>query len=194
MDIHDVTRRGDVKSLKKILAANPCFPLAYQKFTSFLRTPLHIAAMHGYVEFASEILRIHLLLSEEVDSQGLTPLHLASTRNNVEIVRVLLNANIDACLVRDKYGRTPMYLEVMINEVEVIELLIPSRPEDIHQRILNKNETTLHLCVKHDKLKALEKLVDYLVTNMDNPNNPDDMISINSINIDGNTLLHLATK
>ncbi|KAI3902138.1 hypothetical protein MKW92_008547 [Papaver armeniacum] len=192
--IRDVTQRGVVKSLRRILAANPGFSLAYPKFTSFLRTPLHVAAMHGYVEFASEILRIHPLLAIEVDSQGLTPLHLASTRNNVTIVGALLNANSDACLVRDHKGRTPLHLAAMRNEIKVMELLIESRPESIHQVLPKTDETILQLCVKQGNLKAMEMLVDYLVTNKENPNNPDDMISVNSIDIDGNTILHLAAK
>ncbi|KAI3985244.1 hypothetical protein MKX01_039489 [Papaver californicum] len=192
--IHDVTRRGDVKSLNKILAADPDFPLADPKFTSFLRTPLHEAAIRGYVEFASVILGNDPRLALEVDSQGCTPLHLASTEyNNAKMVGVLINANPEACIAPDQNGGTPLHLAVMRDRVnKIMDLLIVENPVAIHQRLLNTNETILHLCVKHNKFRAMEKLVDYLVANPI-PNNPHP-ISVNSVDTGGNTILHLAAQ
>ncbi|KAI3897769.1 hypothetical protein MKW92_004952 [Papaver armeniacum] len=192
--IHDVTERGDVESLKRILAANPTFPLADPKFTSFLRTPLHVAAMYDYVDFASEIVRFNPLLVYEKDSQGYTPLHLATSRYNVEMVKILLNANADACIAPDQDGRTPLHLAAIRNEVMVMDLLLQSRPEAIHQVLPNTKETILHLCVKHNAFRAMEKLVDYLVTNRETLANNPHIISVNSIDSDGNTILHLAAQ
>ncbi|KAI3849291.1 hypothetical protein MKX03_001690 [Papaver bracteatum] len=193
--IHDVTRRGDVESLRRILTENPTFPLADPKFTSFLRTPLHVAAMHGYVDFASHIIKKSRQLAMEEDSQGCTPLHLASTGYNVEMVRVLIKANPNACVAPDKNGGTPLHLAAMTDEVKVMKLLIQSRPDAIHQRLLNKNETILHLCVKHNNFRAMKMLVDYLVANREDlANNPHARITVNSIDSDGNTILHLAAK
>ncbi|RZC85341.1 hypothetical protein C5167_041524 [Papaver somniferum] len=193
--IHDVTQRGDVKSLKKILAANPGFPLADPKFTSFLQTPLHVAAMQDYIDFASEIVRFNPLLANEKDSQGFTPLHLATARYNVDMVRVLLShANTDACISLDQDGRTPLHLAAVRNEIKVMDLLIQSRPEAIHQRLPNTNETILHLCVKHNAFHAMKKLVDYLGVNAANLANIPHPISVNSVDSDGNTILHLAAQ
>ncbi|KAI3835069.1 hypothetical protein MKW92_047528 [Papaver armeniacum] len=163
--IHDVTQRGAVTSLRRILTANPTFPLADPKFTSFLQTPLHVAVKLGYVAFASEIVLFNPLLTNEKDSQGFTPLHLATSRYNVDMVRVLLNANTDACIALDQDGRTPLQLAAMRNEVKLMDLLIHRRPEAIHQLLPDTNETILQLCVKHDAFKAMEKVVNYLVTN-----------------------------
>ncbi|KAI3831411.1 hypothetical protein MKX03_015086 [Papaver bracteatum] len=193
--IHDITQRGDVNSLEILLAANPGFPLADPKFTCFLRTPLHVAVMRDYVDFAEVILDTNPLLANEKDSQGLTPLHLATARNNVDMVKLLLNANTDACIVPDKDGRTPLHIAARRNEVsEVMELLIQSRPEAIHQKLRNTNETILHLCVKHDNFMAMKKLVNYLVSNSANIANNPDSITVNSVDCDGNTILHLAAQ
>ncbi|KAI3902142.1 hypothetical protein MKW92_008551 [Papaver armeniacum] len=194
--IHDVTRRGDVVSLRRILAANPGFPLADPKFTSFLRTPLHEAAMHGYVDFALVILDRDPRLAMEVDSQGCTPLHLASTEyNNAKMVGALINANPNACAVPDQNGGTPLHLAAMRDQVKIMDLLIDERPEAIHQRLLNTNETILHLCVKHNKFRAMKKLVDYLVANRATPlPNNAPRIFLNSIDNGGNTILHLAAQ
>ncbi|KAI3840143.1 hypothetical protein MKX03_027979, partial [Papaver bracteatum] len=132
--IRYVTRRGDVESLRRILTAHPDFHLADPKFTSLLRTPLHVAGILGYVEFVGRWLGcINPQLAMEVDAQGCTPLHLASIRKNVEIVSVLINANPNACVSLDQNRGTPLHLAAMRDEIEVIELLIQSRPEAIHQ-------------------------------------------------------------
>ncbi|KAI3902147.1 hypothetical protein MKW92_008556 [Papaver armeniacum] len=147
----------------------------------------------------------------EVDSQGCTPLHLAITNKNVEMVRVLINANPNACVVADQNGGTPLhlasacgvpdqnegtplYLAAMRNEVKIVEMLIQSRPEAIHQVLPTTNETILHLCVRHDNFRAMEKLVDYLMANsLSLANNPG-VISVNSVDSGGNTILHLAAQ
>ncbi|KAI3912859.1 hypothetical protein MKW98_012801 [Papaver atlanticum] len=195
--IRDATRKGDAESLRRILDADPNFPLAEQKFTSFLQTPLHVAAIHGYVEFAREIVNRNPQLAMEVDSQGFTPLHLASTRYNVDMVTELLNAhpgNPGACLVPDNNGGTPLHLAAMRDDVNFMELLIGRGPGAIHQRLPNTNETILHLCVKHNKFRAMEKLVKYLVDNPANIADIPDPISVNSVDSGGNTILHLAAE
>ncbi|MCL7040176.1 hypothetical protein MKW94_001960 [Papaver nudicaule] len=311
-DIHDATRRGDVKSLKRILAS-PGFNIAdVPKLTFYKRNPLHVAAALGYVEFARVLVNKHPLLAVEADLRGLTPLHLASTTSNVDMVEVLLGArnphnnnvdvvieladieageqaneeadahvnidadaqvnvearehanidadaqvdveagehanidadaqvdveadahavaeadaqvnveadahavaeaaranraaaqaiannearaNLNACLFQDEEGRTPLHLAAMKNEVKVMKLLIGSCPEAIHRRLLNTNETILHLCVKHDSFKAMKKLVDYLVGSREAlVNNPAPTISVNSVDNNGNTILHLASQ
>ncbi|KAI3902139.1 hypothetical protein MKW92_008548 [Papaver armeniacum] len=193
--IHDVTRRGDVESLRRMLAANPSFPLAEPKFTCFLQTPLHVAVKLGYVEFASEIVRFDPLLASEKDSQGFTPLHFATSKYNDEMVKILINANPDACLVPDQDGRTPLHLAAIRNDVLVMDLLMQSRPQAIHQVLPDTEETILHLCVKHNNFRGMEKLVDYLATNKANgADNYPDKITVNSIDSDGNTILHLAAQ
>ncbi|KAI3902144.1 hypothetical protein MKW92_008553 [Papaver armeniacum] len=147
----------------------------------------------------------------EVHSQGCTPLHLAASNKNVEMVRVLINANPNACVFPDQNGGTPLHLAAacvvpdqnagtalhlpaMRNVVKIMELLIQSRPEAIHQVLPNTNETILHLCVKHDNFRAMEKLVDYLVANSWSLANNPDVISVNSVDSGGNTILHLAAQ
>ncbi|KAI3831410.1 hypothetical protein MKX03_015085 [Papaver bracteatum] len=197
-EIREATRTGNVKSLNTILDANPHFPLATPKFTSFLRTPLHEASIRGHVEFAKVIMNRNPAqrpqLAMEVDTQGFAPLHLASTRDNVNMVRVLIDAYPNACVVPDQNGRTPLHLAAMRDQVEVMELLIQKHPEAIHRKLVNTNDTILHLCVKHDKFKALKLLIDYLLHNRENPANIQDPISVNSVDCGGNTILHLAAQ
>ncbi|RZC49507.1 hypothetical protein C5167_017933 [Papaver somniferum] len=158
--------------------------------TSFCRTPLHISAMCSDITFAAKILGKRCDLALKTDSQGFTPLHLASTRTSHCMVKLLVEVNSDACMYQDQYGRIPLYLAAMNDHIRIMEVLLGKRPEAIHPRH-DRDENILHFCVKHNKLKSLKFLVEYLVGAQ--PANRND-ISVNSKDNDGNTILHLAAE
>ncbi|KAI3833067.1 hypothetical protein MKX03_021345 [Papaver bracteatum] len=164
-----------------------------ETFTSFFRTPLHLAVMSGDTKFAAKILSQKSDLVFKRDSNGFTPLHLASVRTSLPMVRLLLKANPGACIVQDEDGRTPLHLTAMKNRIEIMKLLMEEGlPEALHQINDQNGETILHFCVKNNsKLKTLKLLAGYLVPAQ--PSYPNS-ISINSTDFDGNTILHLATE
>ncbi|XP_026445287.1 transient receptor potential cation channel subfamily A member 1-like [Papaver somniferum] len=168
-----------------------------ETFTSFRRTPLHIAAMSGDVKFASRILsKVEGLdLALKQDSNGFTPLHLASVRTSIPMVRLLLEAKSDACIVQDEDGRTPLHLAAMKNQGEVMKVLMEEGlPEAIHLRNHRNGETILHFCVKNNtNLKTLKLLVNKLVHAPVPEQNPN-LISVDSTDNGGNTILHFAAK
>ncbi|XP_026450305.1 uncharacterized protein LOC113350392 isoform X1 [Papaver somniferum] len=192
--LFEVSQKGYVDSLRKLLLEVPSLTLD-EVFTSFCRTPVHIAVMCGHVSFVKEVLIFKPELALKADSQGLTPLHLASARLHLGLVKVLLEANADACMVQDQYGRTPLHLAVMkgrVKATKTMKMLIQERPEAIHLRNAHK-ETILHFCVKNNgTVEALALLVEYLAG--EQPGNPDYSISVNSKDVDGNTILHVAAK
>ncbi|KAI3893179.1 hypothetical protein MKX03_020204 [Papaver bracteatum] len=182
-ELYGISVRGYVKELTEWREKNPQLSLN-QKFTAHCRTPLHIAAMCGHVKFAEKLSNSH----------GFTPLHLASARPSVSMVRQLLEANRDVCMVRDKDGRTPLYIAVMHDRYKIISELIQKKLEAYHIRY-HQNETILHLCVKHDSLVSLKILsspyLRYLLHGAALSVGLDP-VSINSKDLDGNTILHLA--
>ncbi|KAI3991872.1 hypothetical protein MKX01_012817 [Papaver californicum] len=192
--LFEVSQRGCVDSLRKLLKEVPSLTLD-EVFTSFCRTPIHIAVMCGHVNFVKEVLIIKPELALKADSQGLTPLHLASARWHLGMVKVLLEANADACMVQDQDGRTPLHLAVMkgrVKTMKTMKMLIQERPEAIHLKNARK-ETILHFCVKNNaSVEALRLLVEYLAG--EQPGNRDFSVSVNSKDADGNTILHLAAK
>ncbi|KAI3913667.1 hypothetical protein MKX01_035863 [Papaver californicum] len=168
-----------------------------ETFTSFCRTPLHIAAMSGDIKFATKILSKpegpNLALKQ--DSNGFTPLHLASVRTSLPMVRLLLEAKPDACIVQDEDGRTPLHLAAMKNRVEVMKVLMEEGiPGAIHLKNDQNGETILHLCVRsNSNLKTLKLLVKKLVFAPLPDPNPSPIL-INSTDNNGNTILHLAAE
>ncbi|KAI3907603.1 hypothetical protein MKW98_016247 [Papaver atlanticum] len=167
-----------------------------ETFTSFCRTPLHIAVMSGDIEFATKILSMRPDLALKQDSNGFTPLHLASVRRSLPMVSLLLeNKPAGATTVQDQDGRTPLHLAAMKNRVDIMKLLLEEGlPEAIHLKNHNNGETILHCCVKSDSsIKTLELLVNQVAHAPLSEENPNP-ISVSSTDNSGNTILHLAAK
>ncbi|KAI3863979.1 hypothetical protein MKW98_031571 [Papaver atlanticum] len=188
--LYEASIGGDVNSLVELLEQDPL--LLHRVITSFHETPLHIAVISNHVDFAKKILSIKPELASEVDLQGLcTPLHVASTGTNVEMVNVLLRANPDVCSVINGDGRLPLHLAVIKGRIEIVKLLIRTRPETV--RVLtNGTETILHLCARYNRLEVLKLLVPTFMQLAHNSSEDQAVVSINSLDDDGNTILHLA--
>ncbi|KAI3912872.1 hypothetical protein MKW98_012814 [Papaver atlanticum] len=198
--LHEVSLKGDVKSLRKIFNQDRHLRLDDARLTSFLRTPLHIAAMLGHIKFARAVLDINKNLTIVRDSQGLTPLHLASAAGETEMVKLLVKENMDACTIQDQDGRTPMHLAAMKDEVSILKVLIEGRPEAVHLRT-DRNETVLHYCVKNSSFEALKFLVEYQIgaqpfffPRLGAEPTDRNVMSVNSRDDGGNTILHIAAE
>ncbi|RZC94224.1 hypothetical protein C5167_021473 [Papaver somniferum] len=161
-------------------------------FTSFCRTQLHTAVISGDIKFVKKILSVRSDLALKVDMQGFTPLHLASAGTSLQMVKLLLKAKPEACMFQDKDGKTPLHLAAMKDRVEIMNLLVKERPNAIHQKNDQNGETILHFCIKsNSSVGTLELLVDKLALSR---NSDPDIISIDSKDNDGNTILHLAAE
>ncbi|XP_026452722.1 ankyrin repeat-containing protein BDA1-like [Papaver somniferum] len=189
--LYEASLTGDVNSLKKLLEKDPLILDRSVVLTDFYETPLHIAALRGH------ILSWKPELASEVDLYGFCPLHVASVNKNLEMVQVLLDKGI--CMVRDQEGRTPLHLAAMKGRIDMMKVLIAKQPNAIHVISNRRRETILHLCVKHNRMEALNLLMDNLKadigkneTVIDISDAEKEFISANSMDNDGNTILHLA--
>jgi ankyrin repeat protein len=178
-ELYEASRKGCVSTLTTLIQRDARI-LDRVSLTSFSETPMHLAALHGHLEFSKLLLSKKPTLAKEVDSLGRTPLHLASAEGHSEIVKALLQVNIAVCLASDQHERIPFHFVVMRGRIEIIEELIRAQPESI-QKNLNGG-SVLHLCVQYNHQDALE----WLVKSAD----CDELL--NSKNHDGNSILHLA--
>ncbi|XP_073111293.1 uncharacterized protein [Elaeis guineensis] len=144
--------------------------------------PLHIAALFGHADFASEILVRRSKLAKDLNEQGFSPLHLASANGHLEDLRYG-GIDIDACPEAVKavtcQGETVAHLAVRSNHFEVVEFLVEKLGGD--DELLNskdeKGNTILHLAVARKQLQILKFLLSKPAT------------QVNSINLKGFTPL-----
>ncbi|KAI3939742.1 hypothetical protein MKW92_044774 [Papaver armeniacum] len=188
--LYEASLSGSVSSLTELLEEDQLILDEVVTGGFYGTTPLHIAAMRSHVDFAIEVLSIKPDLASELDSQGFSPLHLACSRKNVRMVEVLLAADPYVCKVLDQQGMTPLHVAAMKGRVEIMTVLFKDGVSNAIHVLLDRRETILHLCVKHNRLEALKLLVDQLTSS----SNIDDKecVSVQSADDDGNTIMHLA--
>ncbi|KAK9101472.1 hypothetical protein Scep_024902 [Stephania cephalantha] len=192
--LYEASLQGDVSSLLQLIQEDALIldrrVMISNNFTddAICVNPLHIAAMRGHIDFAKVILEHKPELASKVDSQGFYPLHWASASTNVDMVRELSKAQRSVCLSTDGDGRTPLHVAVVEGRVEVIKELVRCEAKAV-EVVLYGGETILHLCVKNGRLEALKVLLEWMkIKRFDHQM----VVSVNSKDDDGNTLLHIA--
>ncbi|KMT04852.1 hypothetical protein BVRB_7g170220 [Beta vulgaris subsp. vulgaris] len=184
--LYETALEGNVPNLKVLIQEDPLI-LDRISLTYFQDTPLHVATLRGHVDFTRFVLSHNPRLATESDSLGHLPLHVASAKGHVDIVRELVRVDPGSCLARSKDGKLPLHLAIMKGvRVEVVNELARASPESTRSSV-DRGDSVLHLCVKHDNLDAFQVLVDVLKGENNGIGN-----LLNARNDDGNTVLHLA--
>nr|GMD87385.1 ankyrin repeat-containing protein BDA1-like [Ipomoea batatas] len=188
--VFEAALEGDVTTLKRLLHEDP---LILDKILVSVNceTPLHVAAMLGYHDFANEILRKKPELAKELNSKQFSPLHLAAAKGHVDVVRAILLVDLETCKGRDRDGLTPLHLAAIKGRVDVLKELINAISVSGLVDMMGVDyeqlgESILHMCVKHSKLEALKTLVEMIGDGGGDFVNYKDSF--------GNTILHLAVS
>ncbi|XP_058093662.1 ankyrin repeat-containing protein BDA1-like [Magnolia sinica] len=180
--LYQAAERGDVNSLHELHVQDPA--ILDRVMAAYVpETPLHTAALLGHISFAQELLSRKPELVRVRNWQGFSPLHLASAKGDVDMVKQLLPL-VDISHDQDHEGRTPLHAAAMKGQVEVLSELVGKNPNSVWDLTV-RQETVLHLCVKHDQFDALQMLVGLVGVDADHFTNFGDG--------DGNTILHLST-
>ncbi|KAH7837303.1 hypothetical protein Vadar_012270 [Vaccinium darrowii] len=118
-------------------------------------SPLHVATSNKKLHFVEKLLRLAPKLTEVLDVQLRSALSLASAKWYGDIVKV----NPEMCLVHDRDGKNPLHVTAMKGKINVLRELVRASPQAARVRV-DRNETILHWCVKHNQLlKSLKILL-----------------------------------
>ncbi|XP_059657667.1 ankyrin repeat-containing protein BDA1-like isoform X2 [Cornus florida] len=153
----------------------------------FADTPLHVAASTGDLRFAAEVMRLKPSYARAFNRDGLSPIHVALLNGHDGIVDWFVS--VDSTLVRQRRGDDDMtclhYVIAQGNE-NLLRLFLLDCPSSI-QDSTAKQETVLHVALKHNHLRIFEALVGYLqkIQYEDILNRPDE---------NGDTVLHMAAR
>ncbi|KAI8525316.1 hypothetical protein RHMOL_Rhmol13G0221000 [Rhododendron molle] len=182
--LHLAAVKGNFNVLKELVGA--C-PQAARERVDRNETILHLCVKHSQgksLEILLETIQGEELVNAK-DNDGNTVLHLAALDQRLEvhyeIVKALVKANPEMCLVRDREGKNPLHLAAVKGNFNVLKELVGACPQAARERV-DRNETILHLCVKHNQGKSLEILLETIQGEE----------LVNAKDNDGNTVLHLA--
>ncbi|PIN00231.1 26S proteasome regulatory complex, subunit PSMD10 [Handroanthus impetiginosus] len=180
-ELYKATIEGNTASLLNLLNQDELILDRPTSTTPLLETPLHLAALLGHEQLASQLLSRKPQLALELDSRRSSPLHLAAAKGHVGIVKALLRVEPDVCFACDRDGYNPVHVAAMRGRIEALKEMVRVRP-DAARALVKMEKTVLHLCVEYCQFEALKVLLESVESG--------DLV--NCRDGDGNTVLHLA--
>lgn len=159
---------------------------------SFVDNPLHIAASQGQIHFAMEIMRVKPSFARKLNRDGFSPLHLALQHRQSRMVLRLIDIDRDLVRVPGREGMTPLHHVAKEGNLKVLPVFLSACPKSFED-VTIRNETALHIALKHDKVEAFEILLRWLTAFCYEEYQFEKRI-LNWRDEDGNTLLHIATS
>ena len=94
------------------------------------RALLHLAAHHGWVDIANDLITKYKCDTNCKDSHGRTPLHYAASNNHLEVVRHFINEQHCDPMTRDKYGDTPLHIACRYGYLYIVQYLLSTGKVD----------------------------------------------------------------
>ena len=126
-------------------------------------SPIHLAAMYGYVESANRMISNNSTEANPSDIYGITPIYLAAQNGHLEMVRLLMTSTTNPNgAIND--GRTPIHRAAERGYLEIVRLLMTST---INPNVADDfGQTPIHRAAKNGHLK----IVQLLMPSTTNPN------------------------
>ena len=88
-------------------------------------SPIHLAAMYGYVETAYRMINNNSTSPNPSNVHGITPIFLAAENGHPEMVRLLMTSTTDPNIA-DYIGWTPIHAAAFKGHLEAVQLLMTS--------------------------------------------------------------------
>lgn len=156
--IHDAARKGDAKKVAALLQSDPKLVNDRDKNGD---TPLHVAALHGQVAVAQELLTAGADVNAKNSYGAFTPGDLwgvFSSNNHQDPVRLLTVHGIDANDMKNGY--TPLHLaEFSVNHKKMVDLLV-GKGADVNAQA-SSGATPLFFAVLRDQKDDAQFLLDH---------------------------------
>ncbi|XP_075646264.1 uncharacterized protein LOC142617346 isoform X2 [Castanea sativa] len=154
----------------------------------FVNTPLHIAASYGNIQFALEMMTLKPSFARKQNQNGFSPIHLALRNKYTKLVVWLLQIDGDLLRVKGRERLTLLHYVVESGEsLHLLEEFLSICPDSITD-VTVRNETTLHIALKYNRLEAFQFLVGWLANNSSEFNQRK---VLNWQDNEGNNVLHI---
>ena len=153
MEIHDAVTSGDLSAVKLLLDSHPDL---IDSTNQDHETPLLLAAKHGHLEIARELLdrgADHTI----GDADSSQPIHLAAVGGHTEVIDLLI-ARGDNVNAIDNNGTTPLLFAISFRQPETAGWLIENGA-DISVSS-NRGLTPLHYAAARQQYDMVDRLVE----------------------------------
>ena len=176
--LHLAAAKGNETIVKMLLSEYSCSPTVTDTYGN---TPLHMAALSGRPAVLKELAKQYGSPPDCQNSNQQTPLHLAIAGGHLEMVSMLVSEFYCNVSIADVDGNTPLHLAAKRGWTVILKELAKQygSPPDCQN---NNQQTPLQLAIGGGRLKVAFMLVSEFHCN------------VNSADIDGNTILHLAVR
>ncbi|KAH7514272.1 hypothetical protein FEM48_Zijuj11G0071100 [Ziziphus jujuba var. spinosa] len=184
-------QEGDIAVLYNLIREEP-YLLDNIDAVPFIDTPLHIAAYHGKIPFAMEIIRLKPSFAQKLNQDGFSPMHLALHNRQTKMVIRFLDKESDLVRVQGREGKTPLHHVAEEEDLDLLIKFLSACPTSI-QDVTIQRETALHIAVKKGKNNALDVLIGGLRRACYEGSHTQEKKILNMKNDEGKTVLHVAT-
>ncbi|XP_075633925.1 ankyrin repeat-containing protein BDA1-like [Castanea sativa] len=156
---------------------------------SFVNTPLHKSTYAGHIPFSIEMMKLKPSFVSKPNPNGHCPIHLALGNGHTEMVCQLLQHNADLVHVKGMECMTPRHYAAKTNDhLTLLEIFLSICPDSITD-VTKRNEATLHIALKYNKLEAFKFLVGWLLRKW-----PSWREILKLKDVEGNTILHIVVS
>ncbi|CAI9093758.1 OLC1v1029319C1 [Oldenlandia corymbosa var. corymbosa] len=194
--VYDAAVENNVTMLRQLLEEDS---LILDKATlhSQDKSPLHIAAMLGNVEFVNEVIRASPDLCLAGDRHGRLPLHLAAIKGRFSVLQELVHALPLSAQERIHGGGNVLHLCIKYNQFEALKFLVQTiQDDDFSNQKDDAGMTILHLAVSNKQTKTIRYLVENKVVQVnvknENGKTPSDLLKGENNNSEVAKILHCA--
>ncbi|XVF23814.1 hypothetical protein REPUB_Repub13aG0071900 [Reevesia pubescens] len=188
--LREAAQTGNIDVLYSLIQEDP-YILERIDQVPFIDTPLHIAAVEGHVNFASEMMILKASFAKKLNRAGLTPMHLALKNEKTKLVLRLLRADKELVRVKGREGMTPLHYVAKMGNSNLLVDFLEDCPECIED-VTVQEETALHLALKNEQIEAFNLLVGWLQRNRHKRAMHWESEIVNQKDNDDNTVLHIA--
>ena len=192
--LNQVARQGNIDDFY-ILIQEDVKLLEHIDELPFVDTPLHIAASVGNIPFGLEMLRLKPSFARKPNPNGFSPIHLALQNGQYNMVHWLVNIDNDLVRVKGRGFITPLHYvaETCGDHLNLLAKFLSFCPKSIVD-VTIRNETALHIALKHDNLEAFKFLVGWLKRSWFKNASSYERKVLNAWDQEGNTVLHIAVS
>jgi ankyrin repeat protein len=192
-NLREVAEEGNIDALYSLIEFDTDILNKIDEI-SFVQTPLHVAAAAGQTQFALEMMMLKPSFARKLNPNGFTPVLLAMHNNQTTLVRELLAVHKDLVCAQGRGGMNPLHCAAQTGNLDVLVAILEACPKSILEEVTSRRETALHVALKNDQLDAFKLLLGWLRRAWFKNAYFLEKRILNSWDVDGNTLLHIAAS